>query len=173
VITANTRITVTRMQNLLKDRCLAVHTDSVMCLDPLTPEQATGALGGFAHEVSGKGIIISCGMYEISDKTKFKGFRLRRGASWRRILKNYPGRRRIRFTQLHVESWIEAMSKNHLRDRINVFENVPKVVDLNADDKRAWAREVKTDDLLDGLEQSSHIVVMEREKPRSWLTQNI
>jgi len=171
-ITANTRITVTRLQAMLGKRCLAVHTDSVMCLDELPPCEVSGELGGLEHEIFGRGIVVASGMYEIADKTKYRGFRMRRGMTWRRLLKKYPGRMSVRVRQLHVESWVEAQAKGHPKEAINVFENTTKKIDLNCDEKRLWKRRIKSDDLLDGLEYSFPIVVNHDKIPREWLIKN-
>jgi ribosomal protein L37AE/L43A len=75
VITANTRIAVTRLQNLMKDRCYAVHTDSIMCKDPIPSKFLGTGMGKFEFVEKGHGILVACGVYEINGVNALKGFR--------------------------------------------------------------------------------------------------
>lgn len=75
VITANTRIAVTRIQNLLKDDCYAVHTDSVMTKGPIPKKFIREGLGGFEFVEQGNGILMGCGIYELNGINALKGFR--------------------------------------------------------------------------------------------------
>lgn len=77
VITANTRIAVTRIQNLLKDECYAVHTDSVMTSKPIPKKFIREGMGGFEFVEKGNTIIMGCGIYEINGINALKGFRER------------------------------------------------------------------------------------------------
>jgi hypothetical protein len=170
VITANTRIKVTKMQNLLKDDCLAVHTDSVISARKLGKRYIRGGLGNFetVEGAAGEGVIIACGMYQIGKANAFKGFRPKDGETWLNILTKYRRRKAVLYKQLHVESWLEAMAKGHEPTAINVFERSHKLVDLNCDTKRIWTREVTGQDLLDGLEPSLPKVHVEIETPKHW-----
>lgn len=170
VITANTRIKVTKMQNMLGDDCLAVHTDSVMSKRKLGKSFVRGGLGQFeeVEGASGEGVIIACGMYQIGRANAFKGFKPRKGETWFNILTRYRKRKSIPYKQLHVESWLEAMSKGHEPTAINVFENSVKMVDLNCDSKRIWSGDVTGEQLLDGLEASLPKVHVEMRQPNFW-----
>lgn len=77
VITANTRIKITKIQNLLQDSCLAVHTDSAMTTSPIPDNLLNSGLGEFEYVDSGKGVLIACGMYQIGTTCAFKGFKPR------------------------------------------------------------------------------------------------
>lgn len=77
IITANTRIAVTRIQNLLKGDCYAVHTDSVMTKYPIPKKFIREGLGGFEFVEKGNTIIMGCGIYEINGINALKGFRER------------------------------------------------------------------------------------------------
>jgi hypothetical protein len=74
IITANTRIAVTRLQNLLGSSCLAVHTDSVICTEPIPDGFIGKELGKFELVERGDGILVSCGIYEINGQSALKGF---------------------------------------------------------------------------------------------------
>jgi len=168
VITANTRIKVTRIQNMLEDDCLAVHTDSVMTTRPIPEHFITGEIGEFEYVTEGKGVIVSCGQYQIGDISKFRGFIPRKGETWEAVLSRFPHRKKIPYRQLHVESWIEAMAKGHEKNEINVFEPMRKDIDLNADVKRIWPSRVRGRDLLSRLEKSEPKILLEPLPPKEW-----
>lgn len=162
-ITANTRLKVTKIQNLMQDDCLAVHTDSVITTRPLPDSVATdNALGNFGPVIDGDGIIVACGMYQIADQYAFKGFAARKGESWRTILERFPHRKTVPYRVLHVESWLEAMAKNHSISHINVFARTRKLMSLNCDKKRLWNHSVKAKDLLERTERSSPKIYVEK-----------
>jgi hypothetical protein len=154
VITANTRIKVCRIQNKLKDQCLAVHTDSVITTCPINLKNS--GLGEFEHVVSGKAIIIACGMYQINNQCAFKGFSPTSNETWETILSRPQNRnrKRIPYPILNVESWVEAMAKNHPKSKINLFNYNLKTIDLNPDTKRIWSCNFKARDFLTKNEQS-------------------
>jgi hypothetical protein len=167
VITANTRIKVTRLQNLLKEDCCAVHTDSVLSLRELPSEMQTGELGAFELQKTGNGIIVACGQYQVHDKGAYKGFKPAADEDWFTLLRKNRMKRSFTQKTLYVEGWYEATAKGHY-DRINYFYEGKKVIDLNADTKRLWLRKVRAQDLLDGLEQSLPQVIIQKEKPEQW-----
>lgn len=170
VITANTRIKVTRMQNMLKGECLAVHTDSVMVTRMLDRRYVRGGLGQFEQvdDACGAGVIVACGMYQIGKANAFKGFQPRQDETWIDILSRHRRRKSIPYKQLHVESWLEAMAKGHEPSAINVFERSVKMVDLNCDTKRIWPRQVTGQDLLDSMESSMPKIHVEIKPPDFW-----
>lgn len=168
VITANTRIKVTKIQNLLGNRCFAVHTDSVMTDIPLPDYLVKGGLGEFEYVDKGKSILIACGMYQLNKANAFKGFKPRNGDTWQSILENNRKKKIIPYPVLHVESWVEAMAKNHDKLRINVFADEIKQIDLNCDSKRIWKRPVTGGDLLDTFEDSMHKVMVQPNPPKHW-----
>lgn len=75
IITANTRIKVTKYQQLYPE-IIAVHTDSLTSRKEL-PFGKTDTLGDFSFQKHGTGIMLGCGIYQIGDKTKFRGFESR------------------------------------------------------------------------------------------------
>jgi len=154
-ITALTRLKVTKIQNLVKSDCLAVHTDSVIVKHPLPASVSIdNALGNFGLVVEGSGILVASGMYQIADQCAFKGFKAKFGETWKTILERFPNRKTIPYTVLHVESWLEAMAKNHEVNRINVFQRARKMMALNCDKKRIWQNQVTAQDLLTTPENS-------------------
>lgn len=153
VITANTRIAVSKLQMALGDACLAVHTDSVICTTPLPDSYLSKRLGGLSLELQGSGLILGCGMYDMADHCAYRGFEMRKGFTWRKLLESSPGSKRYKYKQVRAASWTQATAWDRM-DAINVFETIPKHIDLNADVKRDWPREVRGRHLLAGLEHS-------------------
>lgn len=170
VITANTRIKVTRVQNMLRNDCLAVHTDSVMTTRPIPDKMISNRLGGFEYVTEGEGILIACGLYQLGDVCAWKGIRPADGDTWRKILQRFKYRSAIPYSHLHVESWREAMAKNHPVTSINVFEKGKKEVDLNCDLKRRWPAKVKARDLLFSRQDSLPRMWIEDSPPNTWTT---
>lgn len=172
VITANTRIQVTKMQKLLKDKCLGVHTDSIITTEKVDNSLIPGEFGKFSYESEGKTILIGCGVYQLGELSGTKGIRLRKNYyrspdTWQRVLKRSKDKEKIEYPVLHVESWYEAMSKNHKKQKINFFEKTKKIVDLNCDVKRTWLNTTNSKLLLSGLEYSvpKHVI---QNKPKNW-----
>ena len=158
IITANCRIRVSRLQNQLGDNCLAVHTDAIISSKRLKAGFLSSGLGNWALAGSGPGIIIACGLYQIGQKNKMRGFHLNKKHTWQTILAAMGKASRQELTEQRVMSWVHAA---HLDapERTNVFENVPKLLDLNCDSKRLWLTRTNAAALLKGLDQSIPKVV--------------
>jgi hypothetical protein len=167
VITANTRIKVCRIQNALRDKCLAVHTDSVITTEPLASELIEDTLGGFAFVEEGPCTIVACGQYCLGSKDAFKGFVPKPGDTWPKLLEQHHNQTKFRYPVLRVDSWVDRVSKGH-GDGINVFRDDEKEIDLNADVKRTWLRKVRGGDLLGPVEQSYHRPLVEVNPPEWW-----
>jgi len=170
IITANTRIQVARLQNLYKEDCLAVHTDSVIMKCKLDEKYITGKLGGFEYVTEGECILIACGQYSLNDKSAYKGFKPTivknnddemRVESWREILSKNKSKYVIKYPKKKTECWCEAISKGHF-DRINLFYDDTKDIDLNCDLKRNWPNLMKAGDFLCKSQQSMPLIVIER-----------
>ena len=71
VITANTRVRISDIQARF-DSVVAVHTDSVLSTLSL-PILNNESLGDYVEQQKGKGIILGSGIYQIGNKTKFRG----------------------------------------------------------------------------------------------------
>lgn len=170
VITANTRIKIAKMQNILQDDCLAVHTDSIISTKKLNSDLIKTGLGEFCYETEGDGIIIASGMYQLGNQCAYRGFIAKRTDDWFKILsrKNNINKTKITYKQLYVESWVDAMAKGHPKSKINVFENRPKEIDLNCDCKRLWDYDITARDLLKNLYRSMPVIITDTSKPISW-----
>lgn len=166
IITANTRLKVTRIQNEMKDKCLGVHTDSVLTLEPIQEKYITGELGDFELQEKGEGIIIACGEYCIGEKSAFKGFRPEENDSWQKILKRNLDKSIIPYPIIKVETWKEATAKKHF-DKINLFTDDIKEIDINADIKRIWEKSFTCKDLTENLYYGKNIIYT-NEKPDHW-----
>lgn len=168
VITAKTRIQVCEMQNFLQGNCFAVHTDSIITDKPLPQNIVPGGIGNFEYVTEGESILIASGMYQIGSICAFRGFNPVHGETWKHILQKNKNRDIFRYKYRHVESWIEAMSKNHKQDCINVFSNVYKEIDLNCDSKRNWMEKATGKKLLETIQDSFPYFHIEKNKPDFW-----
>ena len=164
VITANTRLKMCALQKIAGGACLAVHTDSIITENPIPDKLLSGELGGLSLEMSGDGCMIMCGMYDMCDKTAYRGIEFKKDQSWRDVLSKNRGLSVLQFPQLRVISWRQAAAWG-LLDKINLFENFPKNINLNADIKRTWFKKVKAGDLLTRLDRSAPRVHVENESP--------
>ena len=167
VITANTRIKVCRMQNRFKDKCIAVHTDSVILTCKLPENEIKNEIGEFNFDCEGAGVLLACGQYEIGEKSAYKGFIPIHDDNWKSILEKNLAKSIIDYPYLKVESWLEAMAKGHFK-KINYFSDETKKINLNADIKRLWKKTIRARDLLDNLEQSLPIIHIETSSPDWW-----
>lgn len=168
IITANTRLRVTELQNIMKNDCIAVHTDSVITLSPIPEKYLGGKIGDFELVEKGDGLLIACGCYQVGSAAAFKGFEAKEGDNWRRLLERYKDKKEIPYEALRVESWTEAVSKGHF-DRINLFQTMPKNISLNADIKRIWKDNgMRAIDFLTGLHRSEPRIIVQNNKPPYW-----
>lgn len=134
-ITARTRVAITRMQRDYKS-VVAVHTDSVTSTEPL-PIQTGSALGDFEASVSGEGIILGSGIYQIGTKTKFRGF-----VSKTPLLELIPASGDVfELSRERPIGWREVAWRGLDVDRINRFEPQLKRVNIHFDRKRLWLRD--------------------------------
>jgi hypothetical protein len=166
VITANTRIKMCRIQNMLKDKCIAVHTDSVITTEELDKSIITGKLGELDFVEKGECICIACGQYSIGEKSAYKGIEPLDSDDWRTILKRHYNQYSIEYPVLHVHSWYECTSRGKL-DKINLFEETVKTINLNADVKRIWDSKFKAGDFLNRNETSNSCIMID-EIPEGW-----
>lgn len=159
IITANTRIRITDICNQYRNKVLAVHTDSVMLKDTLPSKVLGSKLGLWSKETEGDGILISCGVYQIGDKCKFRGIEISKKDTWTEILKRNKSSYKIPVPQQIVLGWMESnfRGKDVLTNR---FLNVIKTVDLNADTKRLWGRPMTAGQYLTKSQRSTpHIII--------------
>lgn len=137
VITANVRCRISEMQQLYKN-VIAVHTDSIISTKPLDfPD--SGGLGDMVYELEGEGVIIGSGIYQIGDKSRFRGFDSRE-----KLLDLLPEKG----NKLNIEinrpySWREVAHRNMDVDMINRFCDMPRNMRLNFDRKRIWLDDYK------------------------------
>jgi hypothetical protein len=174
-----------RVQNTLKEKCLGVHTDSVITTEPL-PDSflkrkiKDSNLGRWEPELEGKrnpAILIATGQYQIGDKKcAFRGLipaikddnGIPQRDTWRKILERNLDKSEIDYIEKRrPESWCATISRNRPVDEINLFKKTPKTLDLNCDIKRIWPSTFKARDFLTKLEYGSAIVETPK-KPGYW-----
>lgn len=184
VITANTRIRVTRIQNELKSDCVAVHTDSVFTKVPLdkkyTKVRKNKKLGSWELEKSKiNTILIASGVYQMGDKSAFRGVvpvkRKKKGKivqdDWKTILKKAGCQEKFRYVQSpQPESFTSVMARNRSLDEINLFKPEPKDIDVNMDTKRVWTEKTNAKKLLLDFQYSNPHIISETKPPEYWKT---
>jgi hypothetical protein len=138
VITANCRLRISEMQQKY-DSVVAVHTDSIISTKPLDfPEK--GNLGDMVHEISGKGVILGSGIYQVGNKTKFRGFDTKLQLMDVLNVKSD----KLKIMKKRPLSWREVAFHNWAASDINHFMNIEKNVNINFDKKRIWLDDYKT-----------------------------
>jgi len=155
IITANVRIRISEMQNRYP-QVVAVHTDSIIAKEPL-PISVNGNLGEWTKEVEGEGIILGSGIYQIGDKTKFRGFDTR--LNLMKLVKT--PRKKITLRIRRPYSWREVVFHNWDRELINRFEEIPRELRLDFDIKRLW---------IDDWEKFNEVLERKVESIALWVT---
>jgi hypothetical protein len=137
VITANVRIRISAMQQK-HTSVVAVHTDSVISTKPL-PLEMSKDLGGWMEEDNGTGVIIGSGVYQIGDKMRFRGFG--RGINLMDLC--MVKKRTVEIPTERPTTWRETVFHKWDIERINRFENIPKKLSCDFDNKRLWLGDYK------------------------------
>lgn len=132
VITANCRIRISELQQKYPS-VVAVHTDSVISTKKL-PFSDKGQLGQLIFELSGKGVILGSGVYQIGKKTKFRGF----DTSLSLMDAIQGSNKTLEVIKERPYSWREVVFHNWDTDLINKFVHIRKKVNINFDKKRIW-----------------------------------
>jgi len=137
IITANTRVKITRMQQKYKS-IIAVHTDSVISTEKL--DITTGKLlGDWDFEAEGNGVVLGCGIYQIGNLSKVRGFKTKIP-----LLDLIDVRKsEIQLVEKHAVSWREVIFHNWDTELINQFTDVTKKININFDRKRIWLDDYK------------------------------
>jgi hypothetical protein len=164
VITANTRLAVCKLQKYLGSSCIATHTDSVITTEPVPDNMLSNDLGGLKLELTGSGMLIGTGMYDMAGHTAIRGFEMPKGFTWAKLLATKPYAMKYKYDQLRVISWTQATAWDRL-DETNVFQTMPKWININADVKRTWPKPAKGRDLLGGLQRSEPRIYTETKRP--------
>lgn len=134
-ITAAVRVRMARLQREYQT-VVAVHTDSVISTSPLDTVLSS-SLGGLAFETEGNGLILGSGIYQIGDKSRFRGFPTKRN-----LLDMIPDSGKIiPYTRTRPFGWREISYRKLARQKINYFAVMEKAHHLNCDKKRIWVED--------------------------------
>lgn len=138
IITANTRIKITAMQQKYKS-VIAVHTDSIISKKKLNfPESDT--LGDFSPKSYGDGVMLGTGIYQIGDSTKFRGFESKSKLTDMINVDSSV----INIPSLRKYGWREIAFHNWDVEYINRFVPDMKKLSCNFDTKRIWIDDYRT-----------------------------
>ena len=94
-------------------------------------------LGAWSFENSGYGVVVGSGVYQIGDKTHFRGYKGLNNLT--NLIRDNRNRINISVNQRLVLSWRLVVFRNASTDLINRFTQNVKVLNLHFDRKRAWA----------------------------------
>ena len=137
IITANCRIRMSKLQQQYNS-VVAVHTDSIISTKPL-PFNGSSQLGDLAFERKGKGVILGTGIYQIGEKSAFRGFPVKLDLfdliTSKKSTVTIPTNRPY--------SWREIANFGWPSNMINRFTDIPKVLKINFDTKRIWLQDWK------------------------------
>jgi hypothetical protein len=150
IITAKTRY------KLLKDvnkknwkNIVAFHTDSVISTVPLKSLKLDDKIGNWSLETIDKGIILLTGVYQIGKQIRKRGFS-KPDINWFDLLKEFSEFTEVNLPKLHVVKIAEALRRWHSVERVNLFIEQNKKLNINSDKKRLWNRPFKNcQDALD------------------------
>ena len=137
VITANCRVRISELQQ--NNKCVtAVHTDSIISTKPLDFKD-TGVLGDIVYELEGDGIVLGSGIYQIGDKSRFRGF-----DSKQKLMDLIPSKgKKMKVEVNRPYSWREVAHRNMDLELINRFCDIDRDMRLNFDRKRIWMNDYK------------------------------
>lgn len=138
IITANVRIRITQLQQQY-DSIWAVHTDSVISTKQI-PSKKKGNLGDLLYECEGEGCILGCGIYQVGEKSKFRGFDTKR-PMMELIDTNKP---KVSIPTHRPLSWREAAFRGVDTSKVNRFMDFDKKIRPDMDHKRLWLEDWKT-----------------------------
>ena len=135
VITANTRIKVSELSYYHDSAIVAVHTDSVILTTPI--EDLSPDLGEWSHVVSGDGVVVGSGVYQINGNIHYRGYTNIPDLS--DLILGNKGKLKLDVLQKLVLSWRLVAFRGADINLINRFiEDDPKTLNLNFDTKRDW-----------------------------------
>lgn len=135
IITANCRIRMSRLQQS-HNSVVAVHTDSILSTRQL-PYLGTDKIGELVPTAQGTGIILGSGVYQIGNKVKFRG--LEKNITIMELLKTVG--KTLKIDYQHAYTWREIAHRGWSLDKINLFDIIPKKINVNFDQKRIWLKD--------------------------------
>lgn len=138
IITANVRVRLARIQ-MEHPEVVAVHTDSVLSRRKL-PLYCTDRLGDWQETVSGIGVILGCGFYQVGDKVRVRGFPFQ-GCLFELLNKSPP---EITIPDTRAITWRLVAANHWDTNMVNRFVERDKVLNINFDNKRVWLDDWKS-----------------------------
>lgn len=132
IITANTRIRVSKMQNS-SPFTVATFQDSIISTRPLNIGK-NDELGDWSETESGYGIILGSGIYQIGEKRKFRGFNKKLNL-WSLCSVD---KSKLTLIIRKPYSWKEVIFHGWSDNVINKFDDIERTLAVNFDQKRLW-----------------------------------
>lgn len=153
--TARTRVNMFKRIIPYQENVVTVLTDAVVFDKDITLSTSS-KLGDFSLKSRNKPcLMLQCGIYQYDDLTgATRGFS--KGDNlWELV--NRDGKQ----IEVHVKK-PKTFKESIIQDKffeINVFNEVPKIIDLSRDIKRLWPSEFQLRDLLNGLQTSKAVPI--------------
>ena len=150
-----TNITAHTRWQLLKEvkkkdwkHIIAFHTDSIITDKPLNYLNISDKIGAWNLEYNDAGVILMTGVYQIGSKVRRRGFSSK-DMDWFELLKKNGHNDKIVIPKIHVVKVAEALRRWHSLDKVNIFIQEYKKLNINSDKKRNWNRDfVDCNDVL-------------------------
>jgi len=136
-ITAECRCRMSAMQSKYPN-CVAVHTDSIITTKRIEVDTAP-RFGCLSYETEGEGLILGSGVYQIGNKTRFRGARLKLDL-FDLVKENH---KKVVITNIRPYTWKEVAHRHMDMSMINRFSEINKELDVNFDQKRIWLDDYK------------------------------
>ena len=148
VITANTRVKLSKVCESYDKHIVAVHTDSIITTVDLRNNGLgiSDKLGDWNVENDGYGVVVGSGVYQIGDNVHFRGYHGLNDLLG--LVKSNRNHINITVEQKLVLSWRLVVFRNAEHDLINRFTQGNKILNLHFDRKRDWASRWKWSDTL-------------------------
>ncbi len=132
MICSNCRVRMSRLQQE-HENIVAVHTDSVISTTPIE-NGLSDELGGLSFEIEGQGVILGSGIYQIGEKSRFRGFNTKKP-----LLDMIPKKgTKLDMSKRRPYTWREVAHRGLALNDINRFDDMPRELNLNFDSKRIW-----------------------------------
>jgi hypothetical protein len=159
-ITARIRGRVYDLARMCPAHIVAFATDSVISSTPL-PVGSSSMLGDFVLTEVGPAVSVLSGLYEISDKSRSRGYGRKAVGKKLRFLLETAGRSGIiSIDENHVVSLGDVLSQpgEYDLDDLNRFLAVRRDIDLNGDTKRLWPGNMSGWDMLEKSQRSVPLI---------------
>lgn len=147
-ITAQTRLQLYDKARRLGRHVIALFTDSIFTTKKL--KDCSLKLGEFNLKEAGEMLMVGCGIYSVRNKagvtTRFRGFNLPKELDIWSEMSRTKDSTNMTFMLKQIISLGKIMEREKVYNysRLNIFEDLPKQLNVNFDHKRLWSDSFKS-----------------------------